>query len=212
MTTDLEVCVAFDGDEAGQRAATRAVDRLAPRPHWSRGIPRPDYELEAELEHWDRLSAEACIPATVRFCAEAIADIERELAERKRLAYRRAKVPHDYRAVLDQVKDRADLLAIFYSRAPDCMQRAGPWGSRRQVHVRCPFHVDDTPSLCIYVDEQRWWCFGACHAGGDAIDAVMLFDRLDFLPALLTLAREFGIEVPRYYDRPTPLTVWTPDA
>ncbi|KJU86859.1 Zinc finger, CHC2-type domain protein, partial [Candidatus Magnetobacterium bavaricum] len=36
----------------------------------------------------------------------------------------------------------------------------------------CPFHDDKDPSLVIYVDTQRFKCFG-CDTHGDVLDFVM---------------------------------------
>ncbi len=53
---------------------------------------------------------------------------------------------------------------------------------RRGAHyvACCPFHAEKTPSFKIRVDRPtRWRCYGACAAGGDAIDLV---GRLRFGP------------------------------
>ena len=36
----------------------------------------------------------------------------------------------------------------------------------------CPIHDEKTPSFYIYLDFQRWKCFGACAESGDLIDLV----------------------------------------
>ena len=50
-------------------------------------------------------------------------------------------------------------------------------GGVRRLEGRCPFpgHQDDTPSFSIYLDTQRFYCFG-CHAGGDVLDFVREMD------------------------------------
>lgn len=169
--------------------------------HAPRRIPPAEWELEAEAEFWRSLLAEANADTTVAWCQDTIDTIEQELAKRRRAQYRRAPAAFDMREAVRQVKQRADLLSIFAARAPETTQRAGGWGARRQTHLQCPFHDDRTPSLVIYADQQTWWCFG-CHQGGDAITAVMLLDNLDFVPAVLQLALEFGVEVRR--PAPTP--------
>lgn len=156
-----------------------------------------DWQLEAEREHWSRMLASA-VPGSPTFswALFGLRDVEDELARRRERVYKRAQAPTDVRALVGAVKDRADLLAVFCARLGPGGMAAPPWGSKRQVHIRCPFHADRTPSLVIYADEQRWWCFGACQSGGDAIDAAMALDRLDFYPALLALAHEFGVALP----------------
>lgn len=34
---------------------------------------------------------------------------------------------------------------------------------------RCPLHQERTPSFFVYIESQRWQCFGACARGGDVI-------------------------------------------
>lgn len=45
---------------------------------------------------------------------------------------------------------------------------AGP----SKLKGRCPLHYEKTPSFHIYIDEQRWRCYGACGDGGDVIELV----------------------------------------
>ncbi len=41
------------------------------------------------------------------------------------------------------------------------------------LHGRCPFHDDRTPSLVITPAKNLWHCLGACQPGGSVIDWVM---------------------------------------
>ncbi len=61
----------------------------------------------------------------------------------------------------------------------------------------CPFHNERTPSFHVYPDTQSFHCFG-CKKSGNAIDFVIERDKLDFKGALESLAREAGIELPRF--------------
>lgn len=48
----------------------------------------------------------------------------------------------------------------------------------------CPFHTnDDTPSLCIYPDDNRWYCFG-CGAGSSIYDWIMHKEGITFQEAI----------------------------
>src|SRR5690348_934267 len=92
----------------------------------------------------------------------------------------------------EQVRERSDLLTII-SKSVDVSHRHG-----KTVKARCPFHADDTPSLVIWPDTERWKCFGSCNTGGDCFDWVMKRDGVDFETALLSLARDAGLEIPQF--------------
>jgi len=62
------------------------------------------------------------------------------------------------------------------------LRRAG----RRYVG-RCPFHDDHDPSLVVFPDSGRWWCFGACNDGGDVFDFVMRAEGVPFPEAVRRL-------------------------
>lgn len=55
---------------------------------------------------------------------------------------------------------------------------------RRDGFTCCPFHGEKTPSMKVYRKENRWWCYGACNAGGDVIDFLMRSEHIEFIPAV----------------------------
>ncbi|MGH7177360.1 MAG: DNA primase [Tepidisphaeraceae bacterium] len=61
----------------------------------------------------------------------------------------------------------------------------------------CPFHQEKTPSFSVSPGKQVFYCYG-CKTGGNAIDFVMKRDRIEFVEALQTLARQAGVELPRF--------------
>jgi DNA primase len=83
----------------------------------------------------------------------------------------------------------------------------------RYVHLRrtgrryngyCPFHDDRrTPSLVVFPESERWWCFGACHAGGDVFDFVMKAEGISFPEAVRRLGG--GLPSPRRFPSPPPI-------
>jgi putative DNA primase/helicase len=93
------------------------------------------------------------------------------------------------RELIDDIKSRADLAELMQTRGVELKTR----GNRAQG--RCPFHDDKTPSLSVDTARGLWHCFG-CHAGGDAVQFVMQFDRVEFVPALRILAERAGVELP----------------
>lgn len=58
--------------------------------------------------------------------------------------------------------------------------------SGRNFKARCPFHDDRTPSLVVYPETKRWWCF-ACNEGGDAISYIRKSKSCGFREAVKEL-------------------------
>lgn len=58
-------------------------------------------------------------------------------------------------------------------------------GGRRLVGL-CPFHAEQHGSFTVYADTQSFCCFG-CHAAGDVITFVCLFEHVQFNEALRLL-------------------------
>ena len=54
--------------------------------------------------------------------------------------------------------------------------------------ARCPFHEDKSPSLKVYKNQNRWYCF-SCQTGTDVIDLVMKMDNTDFIAAVKKLTK-----------------------
>lgn len=83
----------------------------------------------------------------------------------------------------------------------------------RYVHLRragrrysgfCPFHDDRrTPSLVVFPESGRWWCFGACNEGGDVFDFVMKAENVPFPEALRRL--DGALLSPRKAPPPPPI-------
>ena len=58
------------------------------------------------------------------------------------------------------------------------------------LHGRCPFHEDRTPSLVITPAKNLWHCLGACQAGGTVIDWVMRAEGISFRHAVELLQND----------------------
>jgi DNA primase catalytic core len=58
------------------------------------------------------------------------------------------------------------------------------------LHGRCPFHEDRTPSLVITCSKNLWHCFGACQTGGTVIDWVMRAEGVSFRHAVELLQND----------------------
>ena len=60
----------------------------------------------------------------------------------------------------------------------------------------CPFHTEKTPSFTVSPEKQIFYCFG-CGAGGNIFSFLMKNDGLAFPEAARSLARRYGIDIPR---------------
>jgi len=58
----------------------------------------------------------------------------------------------------------------------------------------CPFHDDHKPSMYVVPSKQIYHCF-SCGAGGNALDFVINFHKMDFIDALRFLAERTGVEL-----------------
>ena len=88
---------------------------------------------------------------------------------------------YDIRAVLEAT----DLVALISEYTE--LKRHG-----RQYRGRCPFHAEKTPSFYVNPDKQAWYCWGACHTGGNAI-AFLERNGKKFGEALRYLAERAGV-------------------
>jgi DNA primase len=91
-------------------------------------------------------------------------------------------------SVVDQVKDRLDIVEMIQSYVP--LKKAG-----RNYKGLCPFHAEKTPSFVVFPETGTWHCFGACGTGGDLFTFVMKQENLDFGEALRVLAQRAGVEL-----------------
>jgi hypothetical protein len=150
-----------------------------------------DWELESELEYWERslVDVKEGTPS-YEFVAGYRDRVQTELWRRRETRYPRAPRAFDLREIAKDVNQRVDLVALL-DRYCDREQRS----SGRTVKYRCFLHQDDTPSLVVWPEERRWWCFG-CLNGYSAIDAYMKLENVGFAHATLALAKECGIAVP----------------
>lgn len=93
-------------------------------------------------------------------------------------------------SVVDDVKSKIDILDVIGQYVT--LKKAG-----RNFKALCPFHNEKTPSFVVYPDEGRWYCFGACHTGGDVFTFLMKKENIDFGEALRRLAQRAGVALTR---------------
>jgi DNA primase len=64
------------------------------------------------------------------------------------------------------------------------------------LHGRCPFHEDKTPSLVVTPSKNLWHCLGACQQGGTVIDWVMKAEGVSFRHAVELLQNDYAPVAP----------------
>lgn len=90
-------------------------------------------------------------------------------------------------ASVEAVKGAAEILPLVedYVR----LRKAG--GTYKGL---CPFHQEKTPSFTVSPARGTYKCFG-CGEGGDAINFIEKLEQVDFVGAIETLAKRFGIQL-----------------
>ena len=90
-------------------------------------------------------------------------------------------------ASVEAVKGAAEILPLVedYVR----LRKAG--GTYKGL---CPFHQEKTPSFTVSPARGTFKCFG-CGEGGDAIAFVEKLEQVDFVGAIETLAKRFGVPI-----------------
>ena len=67
----------------------------------------------------------------------------------------------------------------------------------------CPFHSEKTPSFNVDAESQLYYCFG-CLKGGNVINFVMEYDKLEFVEAVTQLAERAHMQLPEGTGAPRP--------
>ena len=95
-----------------------------------------------------------------------------------------------YSEVVDEIRNKLDILDVVQSRVVLKKRGANYWGC-------CPFHNEKTPSFCVSPQKGIFKCFG-CGEGGDAITFLMKINNQSFGEVIKDLAAQFGIELPAF--------------
>ena len=88
-----------------------------------------------------------------------------------------------YTEVIDEIRNRLDILDVVQSRVVLKKKGANYWGC-------CPFHNEKTPSFSVNVQKGIYKCFG-CGEGGDAISFLMKINNQSFSDVIKDLAQQF---------------------
>ncbi len=101
------------------------------------------------------------------------------------------EIKKTYNEVIDEIRNRIDILDVVQSRVVLKKKGQNYWGC-------CPFHNEKTPSFCVNVQKGIFKCFG-CGEGGDAISFLMKINNQSFSEVIKDLASQYNIELPDSY-------------
>lgn len=96
-----------------------------------------------------------------------------------------------YNDVIDEIKNRLDILDVVQSRVILKKSGSNYWGC-------CPFHKEKTPSFSVNPQKGIYKCFG-CGEGGDALSFLMKINGQSFNEVIKELAESYGIDLPNTY-------------
>jgi DNA primase len=91
--------------------------------------------------------------------------------------------------VIDDLKNRADLVRIVQQYVPDLKKKGANW------MACCPFHQEKTPSFSVNPSKGFYKCFG-CDKGGTVFNFLMEFENISFPEAVRRVADLTGYILP----------------
>lgn len=90
---------------------------------------------------------------------------------------------------INDLIDRVDIVDVIDGRV--ALKKTG-----KNYTGLCPFHDEKSPSFSVSPEKQFFHCFG-CQESGTALTFLMKFERMEFVEAVETLAKDLGLVVPR---------------
>lgn len=96
---------------------------------------------------------------------------------------------------IELIKSKLDIVEVISSYVPE-LKRAGA-----NYKANCPFHSEKSPSFMVNPSLQIYKCFG-CGKGGDVINFIQEFLRVDFQEALKVSAERAGVELKDEFSNP----------
>lgn len=88
---------------------------------------------------------------------------------------------------VELIKDRLDIVQALTIYAGADFSRASL--NREKTSIKCPFHADSSPSMTVFLTDNRFRCWAGCNEGrhGDIIDVVRLGYNLSTADAIKQL-------------------------
>lgn len=88
---------------------------------------------------------------------------------------------------IEEIKRQTDIVDLISQYFP--LKKLG-----KNYRTLCPFHSEKTPSFYVSPEKGIFYCFG-CKKGGNAINFLMEYEKMDFPTAVKSLAKRLGIEI-----------------
>ncbi|UCD18743.1 MAG: DNA primase [candidate division WOR-3 bacterium] len=88
---------------------------------------------------------------------------------------------------IDEIKRQTDIVDVIGKYVQ--LRKMG-----KNYRGLCPFHTEKNPSFYVNPEKGIYYCFG-CQKGGNAINFLMEYEKLDFPDAIKRLAKNLGIEI-----------------
>ena len=183
-----EIFICFDNDEAGRKGAEKLLTKLPAKliifPRFKTDI-RPPQPMEKDITDY-----------FIKY-KQTKEDFQKLLSEAKSHQLPLSPQP------LPKIKQRHFLKTHYLNNritkedifAAKEIPIAALYGkflklSNGRAIGRCPFHNETEGSFVIYMQQNKWHCFGACGKGGDAIDYIMQRDGCNFITAVKRLVNK----------------------
>ena len=90
--------------------------------------------------------------------------------------------------IIQEVRDRNDIVDVISQHVQLKKQGSNYFGL-------CPFHNEKSPSFSVSPSKRMFHCFG-CHAGGNVITFLRMYENYSFQEAVKVLADRAGIKLP----------------
>lgn len=91
------------------------------------------------------------------------------------------------REKIDEINRQTDIVSLIGQYVT--LKKLG-----RNYRGLCPFHSEKNPSFYVNSEKGIYYCFG-CQKGGNAVNFLMEYEKLDFPEAIKRLAKNLGIEI-----------------
>ena len=88
---------------------------------------------------------------------------------------------------IEEIKRQTDIVALISQYLS--LKKIG-----KNYRALCPFHSEKNPSFYVNPNKGIYYCFG-CKKGGNAINFLMEYEKIDFPDAIKKLAKDLGIEI-----------------